>query len=232
MNKPLGNVTLPDVPTHGDLAKYHGLQDAVKHLYRWARERTSSDNKTLGDMQSQLNSQVQSYGAALDSTGGTLALTNPNHHVTGTGAVATIDPPAGFSGPVFLVADGAFSLVTGGNIAVAAGPFTVNQLVELDYDPATNQWYPALGTGGGGGAPSNATYITEADETADLPNSFRLAAGTNITLTPAGNVLTIAASGGGGAVTSVTGDEGIQVNPTTGAAVVRAVPSVFLLMGA
>jgi hypothetical protein len=49
----------------------------------------------------------------------------------------------------------------------------------------------------GGGAPTTATYITENDETAALPNSLRLAAGTNITLTPAGSVMTIAASGGG-----------------------------------
>jgi hypothetical protein len=51
------------------------------------------------------------------------------------------------------------------------------------------------GGGGGGGAPITATYITEANETGSLPNSFRLAAGSGITLTSAANVTTVAGAG-------------------------------------
>lgn len=50
---------------------------------------------------------------------------------------------------------------------------------------------------GAGGAPTGATYITESDETTDLPNSFKLVAGANIsfdTMTP--NELEISATGG------------------------------------
>lgn len=232
MNKPIDNISLPDVPQQGDVTKYHGLAAAVGKLFLWARNLTSSMNKSLGQVQSQINSQVQMFGADLDSTSGTLVLTNANHHVTGAGEVDTITPPSGFSGPIFLVADGAFSLIAGGNISVAAGPFTVGQLVELSYDPDAMTWAPALGTGGGGGAPTNATYITETDETASLPNSFQLAAGSNITLTPVGNTLTVAATVPASGVTSVTGNSGIQANPTTGAVRLDAVPNVLMMMGA
>jgi hypothetical protein len=48
------------------------------------------------------------------------------------------------------------------------------------------------------GADASLTYITEADETADLPNSLQLVAGTNITLdTTTPNQIEISASGGG-----------------------------------
>ena len=55
-----------------------------------------------------------------------------------------------------------------------------------------------LRTAASGGADKTATYITEANETAKLPNSFQLFAGTNITFTLGANTLTINSSGGGG----------------------------------
>lgn len=47
-------------------------------------------------------------------------------------------------------------------------------------------------------APKTPTFLTEANETSSLPNSFQLTAGSGITLTPGSNVLTISATGGGG----------------------------------
>lgn len=53
--------------------------------------------------------------------------------------------------------------------------------------------------GGGGGADPALTYATISDETADLPNSRRLVAGSNVTLSSAvTGQLVISASGGGG----------------------------------
>lgn len=54
----------------------------------------------------------------------------------------------------------------------------------------------------GGSGNTSATYVTEADEHVALPNSYQLAAGTNITLTPASgtpNTLTITSSAGAAA---------------------------------
>jgi hypothetical protein len=60
------------------------------------------------------------------------------------------------------------------------------------------------------------TFITESDETASFPASFRLDAGTNIAFdTSVPNVLTINASGGGGTgtVTSIAAGTGISASP-------------------
>jgi hypothetical protein len=60
-------------------------------------------------------------------------------------------------------------------------------------------WATYAGAGGGGGAPDTSTYLTDADETGDLPNSRRLLAGTGITFDDATpGERTIEASGGGG----------------------------------
>ena len=63
-----------------------------------------------------------------------------------------------------------------------------------------------LRTAATGGADKTATYITEANETAKLPNSFQLFAGTNITFTLAANALTINSSGGGTSPLTTKGD--------------------------
>ena len=62
----------------------------------------------------------------------------------------------------------------------------------------------------GGGGNTTATYATEANETSALPNSFQLQAGTNVTLTPGTNTLTISASGGSAAAGGTNGQ--IQYN--------------------
>lgn len=65
------------------------------------------------------------------------------------------------------------------------------------------------GVTGGGGAPSNEDYVTFSNESAQLPNSRQLTAGTNITLSTATpGALIVNATGGGGSTvpTTVQGD--------------------------
>ena len=142
MNQPLANIQVPNAPTSGDTSKFAGLRNAVHVLFTWARDLTNSLNTIFGNIQDQINSQVQSFGDALDSTTGTLMLTNPNHHVTGAGAITDIIAPSEFSGPVILIPDGAFTLATGGNIALAAQA-VVNRAMTVVYDPVAELWYPS-----------------------------------------------------------------------------------------
>jgi hypothetical protein len=93
---------------------------------------------------------------------------------------------------------------------------------------ASAQYVPPGGSGGGN---TTATYVTQANETANLPNSYQVVAGTNITLTPSGSTLTISSSGGSasaggtngqiqfnssGALGGFTASGGATVNTTTG----------------
>src|SRR5690606_1513655 len=66
-------------------------------------------------------------------------------------------------------------------------------------------------------APADATFATVDDETANLPNSRRLVAGSNITFdtsTPGQLTIHATGSGGGGAVNAVIGGTGISVDNT------------------
>lgn len=81
------------------------------------------------------------------ASGGTIALTFPIMHVTGTSAVATITAPASFAvtglgGCVTLIPDGLFTTTTAGNIALATTAVVSKQLIEC-YDNGTSKWYPS-----------------------------------------------------------------------------------------
>lgn len=183
MNRAISAPLLPAVPRKKHSPKY----DADLHL-------TLRDH--FAQQRQQLNSQVQGFGTKLASSA-TITLTNANHHVTGNKPISTIKVPAAFSGPVFLIADGPWSLVTGGNIALAAGPMAIGQMLALTYDPAVNRWSPVgVGAGGGGGAPLTASYATIAVEAA-LPNARRLAVGVGLGLldTGSGGAITISNTG-------------------------------------
>lgn len=66
--------------------------------------------------------------------------------------------------------------------------------------------------GGGGSGPGAATYVVK-DSSGSPPTNYQvLTAGSNITLTPGSNTLTIAASGGGGSVAGA--DTDVQINKT------------------
>ena len=73
----------------------------------------------------------------------TISITNAGQifHVSGTAAIATINLPlTSFIGSVTIIPDGAFTLVTGGNIAVASTA-VVGKAMTLHYDGAA--WYPS-----------------------------------------------------------------------------------------
>lgn len=80
-------------------------------------------------------------GTAIASTS-TVAPITPIVHVTGTGSIGTITLPwTGFIGRLTLIADGAWTMTTTGNIATV---FTAvsGQALELVYDGSA--WYPLI----------------------------------------------------------------------------------------
>jgi hypothetical protein len=89
-----------------------------------------------------LNSQgtplASNVGAVIASTT-TIAPTSFMQHVSGTTAIKTITAPTGFLGLIYLIADGAWTTITTGNIGLAITA-VANQAVPFVYDGAT--WYP------------------------------------------------------------------------------------------
>lgn len=84
---------------------------------------------------------VPKVGAVLASAA-TIAPTHPIHHISGTAEITTITLPwTGFIGEITLIADAAFTLATGGNIAVALTA-VANQAVDLVFDGTL--WYPKM----------------------------------------------------------------------------------------
>ena len=86
---------------------------------------------------SQLNNVV---GPPIASTT-TISPTYQVHHVTGTVAIATINPPyTGFQGTIQLIPDGAFTTTTAGNIGLASTG-VVGKTLEMCFDGKI--WYPS-----------------------------------------------------------------------------------------
>ena len=83
----------------------------------------------------------QSVGPAITSASA-VVFSHVAHHVTGTAQIDTISVPNGFEGELRLIPDGAFTLGTSGNIAIASTA-TVGKMMILHYDPATSKWYPS-----------------------------------------------------------------------------------------
>jgi len=98
---------------------------SFRELIRWLR-------RFSADVIGQLNSQVQGVGDVLDSGGTNVTLkpTHAIHHVGDTGSIQYIQPPteqygvesdettvrnvSSFTGPLFLIPDGAWTLVDTG----------------------------------------------------------------------------------------------------------------------
>lgn len=92
----------------------------------------------------------------------TITVSSSIHHVTGSASISTITPVATFAGgAVYLINDGSWQFVSGGNIATPYIP-GAGELVTVVYSTDTQKWYvpgqPASGGGGGGtaGPPTNA----------------------------------------------------------------------------
>lgn len=91
------------------------------------------------------NAEVNGFSIVGDdlASASEIALSRRIHKVTGTAVISTIVPPAGFSGLAYLIADAAWTLTTGGNIAVGVAPLA-NQALPLIYVPAEELWYPSV----------------------------------------------------------------------------------------
>src|SRR5271163_1119376 len=125
MNRPVQQLRFPRLPVGASARAYDN--NLEKNLKSWATAVTA-----------QMNSQTQSVGAVLKSTG-TVALTNPIHHVSGTQAIATLTAPSGFTGPVWLIADGLWTTITTGNISQAITA-VVGYSYQFIFDGSI--WYP------------------------------------------------------------------------------------------
>lgn len=125
MNQPIANLLLPELPAGKDQRPYD--RDLHYALRRWQSA-----------VIAQLNTQSQGVGPILVS-GPTITVSNYIHHVSGTATIQTIVATANFTGSVKLIADGAWSTGTSGNIqlAVAATP---GRVYEFTYNGTT--WYP------------------------------------------------------------------------------------------
>jgi hypothetical protein len=73
----------------------------------------------------------------------TVTVTSRVHHVSGTAAIVTMNPPfPGFQGTVTLIADGLFTWTAAGNIFVAGTSTAGNgRALSFFYDGA--KWYPS-----------------------------------------------------------------------------------------
>ncbi len=154
MNKPLSlNPALPRPPDPPKMAMSPELRAWLTSVSKWQADLVRAVSQDLQAVHTGVNTGTQGVGAVIASAP-TIAVQSSMHHVTGTAAIATIHlpqsmvpPPAGttsgtdFSGPVWLIADGLWTLVTGGNIAFAATP-AVGQAVCIVFDPGTATWYP------------------------------------------------------------------------------------------
>lgn len=103
-----------------------------------------------------VNTQLETNFGPTIIAAPTITVTSNWHHVAGTGTISTIVAPAGVQGTLYLVPDSTWSMVTGGNIALAATAVK-NQTMALTYDGSL--WHPSYttaSTGGGGGGISEA----------------------------------------------------------------------------
>ena len=73
----------------------------------------------------------------------TIAITAFITHVTGTVAIENITVESDFGGQIVLIADDAWTLITGGNIARAAAP-GIAQALTLTYDHTLQMWFPSI----------------------------------------------------------------------------------------
>lgn len=92
----------------------------------------------LIDVVGQLNTQVQGLGSDLESQD-TIYVTAAMHRVGGAQTINRIEVAPGFTGPVWLLATGAWKLGTAGNVAKATEA-AVGKAVTVIYDGT--RWYP------------------------------------------------------------------------------------------
>lgn len=119
--------------TNTDCFEYHIQSSNLKN-----------DITELGDMTGLQSDRVVTVGASVASNS-TITPTGYVFHVTGANAINTINIPytnTKFSGSIIIIPDGAYTLGTTGNIAIASTA-VVGKLQTLIYDDSTSKWYPS-----------------------------------------------------------------------------------------
>lgn len=131
---PSFSTVLPGSRKYGDLVR--DVDAIAKYLKLFTG--TYLD-QLMSQIVQQVNTQVQGVGPVLPSAP-LLIPTAAIHHVSGVAAIDTINAPSAFSGPLFLIPDGAWTLVLGGNIGKATTA-VVGQVMMVVFDYTL--WYPS-----------------------------------------------------------------------------------------
>lgn len=113
------------------------LQSLIDYILNFNRT-LRTDLTNIHDL---LNTGTQGVGDDLPS-GTTISPSAAIHVVTGAAAIDTITPPQGFSGPIWLIPAGTWTLTTAGNIALGATA-VVNRTLCVVFNPRTQLWYPS-----------------------------------------------------------------------------------------
>ena len=143
MNKILQTLQPPNPPTPTqDPTTKSPLGAINRQLKKLTDHATDFANWTvlrLGEIRTQVNTQVQGVGPVLISAP-TITPTAAISHVSGTAAISNITVPPGFSGNIWLIPDALWTMVEGGNIASAVSA-VVNRVLEMTWDPTDGLWY-------------------------------------------------------------------------------------------
>lgn len=108
MNQQVNQLQVRPLPAKNDPAGWNRwLRGHYQDLQTWTTRVTT-----------QVNFQVQSPGSVIASAP-TLNLPANIHHVSGTAKISRFNAGPGHTGPIWLIADGLWQTVTGGNIKEA-----------------------------------------------------------------------------------------------------------------
>lgn len=196
MSQPVGIVQIPLAPqgqvmnpSFGQLAN---LVTGPLGLVSWANSLTNWLSQFTQNIQTSLNTQVQGAGPDIVAAT-TVAISNFEHNVTGTGTIQTINPPPGFNGFLILKSVNGFSFGSSGNI-LASGNIPKNDAVLLLWDAVDQAWFVIAVT------------------------AVQIMAGTGVSVTQSGNQAIISNTG----ITSIQAGAGIAVSSSSGNAMVTS----------
>ena len=148
-------------------------------------------------------SNISGATTTLGSIGGTQSLviegTGPNLTMAGLTAGDNVTLSYSEDTGVTIASSGGSSVTTlgstGGTSLVSNGTGPALEILGLtagaNITLTPGEESITIAATGGGGGDTTATYLTQAVETMNLPNSFQLVAGTNITLTPVNSTLVV-----------------------------------------
>jgi hypothetical protein len=143
MNKPIRRPSSPQLTQPSQQQKsFQDLRSEVVSISKDIRSVLQYTDQLFTEIIALINSSTQGVGEDIASAA-TISPVWPIHRVTGTAAIDTINPPAGFSGPLWLIPTDLWTTVTGGNIALGTTA-VVNRVLILVYENINSElWYPS-----------------------------------------------------------------------------------------